>query len=820
MRKLTLLFLFFLAGSGFGLAQTPAYLSEPWIPTGGPIGGLGYDIRYAFDNHDRWYVTDGWSGFYISEDRGVTWRSSNSGITATKGLDAIPIFCCTVDPHNPSTLWIGTEGTGDIYRSTDAGETWESRSNGVEKKNNAVTFRGFTVHPQTPDIVYAMAEIGSAAWTVDGHTEAGPSGLDKTMGVVYKTENGGEDWVEIWRGNNLTRYCCINPDDPNIIYVSTGIFDRDAANAEAPPGFAGGVGVLKSTDGGATWTVFDRDNGLDDLYISTLAMHPTDPETLLAATGHDFFSGENLTGGLFMSTNGGEQWTRVLPGPGAPHETIIVVEYSTVNPEIVYAFSGAAAYRSDNGGVDWVRFSREQGNWGPPGLVVGFPIDAQCDPMDPMRVIVNNYLGGNVVSEDGGETWMEASLGYTGALVRFLSVDPACSGHVFTGSRSGVYRSTIGGDVWQGLINKPMGMPAKFNEIIGLAVDPDNPAHMLTVPGDYRTVLVSEDGGQSWEIGSQVGGTTALEFAPSGPFRAYAASDQGFYRSDNGGHTFDLVNAEAIGMQITALVVHPTNMDQLWAMTEELGFVTSSDGGQTWNQQGTGLPDMSGTCLAVHPLDLDLMFTAMQDDEAMGGEGLFRSQDGGQTWDRMTAGLEPNAEIYDIVVDPTNMDILYCCDHFSGVYVSTDRGSSWTTVNEGLNHKTVNVLAISADGAVLYAGIEGAGVYRLGEPQSLRVDIPQTLTDPMVMHSIYPNPFSDEVTIRMELNNDMPLRVDIIDLQGQTVCTLLSSHQPSGSLELTWNGQSDNGESVANGVYYCRVEGDGQVVVRKMVVLR
>lgn len=118
--------------------------------TGGPIGGLGYDIRYNFDNHEIWYVTDASAGFHISADHGLTWKASNQGISSFEGTINLPVFSATVDPHNPSTTWQAVI-TGDsaigaveycvqnpqiayaggehaVYRSEDGGRTWQKFS--------------------------------------------------------------------------------------------------------------------------------------------------------------------------------------------------------------------------------------------------------------------------------------------------------------------------------------------------------------------------------------------------------------------------------------------------------------------------------------------------------------------------------------------------------------------------------------------------------------------------------------------------------------------------------------------------------------------
>lgn len=805
-----------------GNNPVPAYQSEPWVATGGPIGGLGYDIRYCFDDYDRWYVTDAWAGFFISEDRGITWRSSNTGITARKGLDAIPVFSTAVDPHNPNIIWIGMDSSTDdaIFRSTDYGESWTLRDNGVDQTN--LTFRGFTIHPNNSNIVYAMAELGSAGWTPDGDPREG-FGFDLTMGCVFKTENGGEDWVEIWRGDNLARYCLIHPENPETLYVSTGIFDREAANTDTTANIPGGVGILKSTDGGDTWRVFNEQNGLNDLYVGSLAMHPDNPELLLAATGHDHWSGYQgrETGGVFMTTNGGELWTKILPKLGDTHEIMLVVEYSLVNPNIAYAFSSEAAYRSDDGGFTWQRFTTGENYWGPPGNIIGFPIDAQCDPEDPMRVIVNSYLGGNTVSVDGGVTWLEASRGYTGALVHHLVSVPGQNGSAYAGSRSGIYKTTNGGTRWEGVVYPPQGMWANFNEIIGLAVDHSNPNHLLTLPNDFATILVSENGGQDWTISTMIGRCLALEFAPSDGNIAFAASDRGFYLSIDRGFHFSLINNDALSKQITALAVHPTNSDILWAMTENAGFIASDDAGRSWTQKGTGLPDLAGEALAVHPANLNLMFLGINEESELGGQGLFRSLDGGTTWTQLVAGLEPNAEIKDVVVDPTDTEIAYCCDHLSGVYATTNMGDTWLAINSGLTHRTMNVLALSDDGSVLYAGTEGGGIYRLGAVTGTGID--RSLhrgPNHIQLAPNFPNPFNPETTIQYHLPAVSHVKLEIRNLKGEAIRVLIEEIKQAGHYSVRWDGRDTRGVSVPSGVYIYQIKSAHGVESRKLTLIR
>jgi uncharacterized protein (TIGR03382 family) len=113
---------------------------------------------------------------------------------------------------------------------------------------------------------------------------------------------------------------------------------------------------------------------------------------------------------------------------------------------------------------------------------------------------------------------------------------------------------------------------------------------------------------------------------------------------------------------------------------------------------------------ALDPVSPETIFAGLS------GGGIYRSADGGLSWSQSSAGMDAEAVIRSIVVDPTNSQIVYAADWFNGVYVSTDSGSTWRAINDGLVHRSVNILSLSDDGTVLYAGIEGDGVYRLGTP--------------------------------------------------------------------------------------------------------
>jgi len=701
--------------------------SDPksWIRTGGPLGGLGYDVRMHPGNPDKMYVTDAFAGVFISDDGGKTWYPSNQGITDRTGesQDAIPVFCLSIDPHNPDNIWIGTQSSGGLFKSEDGGKSWNRKNIGITRREG-YTFRGITVDPVDPKTVYAAAEISSWAWSkqpVHGRE------FDLTKGVVYKSTDDGESWKEVWQGDNLARYILVNPNDNNILYVSTGIFDREAANSDPDSGDPGGVGVIKSTDGGISW--FEVNNGLNNLYVGSLFMHPDNPEILLAGTGNNQYWENN---GIYLTTDGANSWTRVY---GGEYDNINSVEFSVTNPQMAYAGGSGHILRSEDGGNNWRIVSPGDDGWGAPGVRGGFPIDFQIDPRNPERIFANNYGGGNFLSENGGQSWQVASTGYTGAQVRAIVVDPNYSGVVYVAARSGIFTSRNGGSTWTGLGADPYNV-LEWNSI---AVNPANPSSILTGTNWGSILLYSSDSGQSWQnvLEIELGlGVRTLAYAPSDPNWIYAGTggfisagvfDQevagdGIYLSQDGGLKWEQITKENYAdAHVTDISISLADQKTVFAATTNYGILRTRNGGENWEQINQGLMMRHGArSVAVHPGNPETVYTGI----AFGG--IYRTDNGGESWQNSSAGLNPEANISDLVFDPTNPDILYAADLFSGVYRSSDGGKTWQPFSEGLRTRAVNQLAFSTNGAHLYAATEGEGVFR----RDLTGEIPQGLEIP------------------------------------------------------------------------------------------
>ena len=686
----------------------PAWASEfAWTFTGGPRGGIGYDIRIKPTDHSTLWVTDANAGAHRSTDGGLTWESMNAGITARTGYsgDAIPIFSLTIDPNNPEILWAGTQGMRGVFKSEDGGKSWKQMDKGVEERP-VTEVRSFTVEPGNSNVVY-----------MGGNYRPDPRKLEE-RGFIYKTTDGGKQWTEIHDPGALVRWIIIDPTNKNVIYASTGIFDRIAVKPE---------GILKSVDGGRTWVNINE--GLTSLSVGGLAMHPQNPRILFATTGKSgaFLNEEReLYGGVFKTTDGGEHWRKVYPVGRETRGTVYsAVAFAPSNPDIVYIDAGGLFLRSADGGETWAQYDTR-----PRAENRGTPIALAVHPQNPDLIYMNAYDGGVFRSEDGGRTWVDASSGYSGSQSWDIVVDPGNPSHVVVASKNGVHASFDGARTWQG-----RNTDGFLNNLLSVALGPTAEQNILVGSEISGWIRMTTDGGDRWQqVLPPLGVDKPKErisiyqivFSASHPSTVYAATGiaamtlgidreipgRGVYKSTDGGRSWLAVNKglEAAGWNVLSIAVSPQNADLVYAGTLDHGVFRSDDGGLTWVKKSSGIPVGEIRFIAVDPNDSNVIYAGTEN------AALCKSLDGGNSWKSSSAGMEPEASVRSIVIDPGHPEVIYAADRRTGVYRSADSGKTWVPINQGLLMRAVNRLAISSDGKVLYAATEGGGVFRIGEP--------------------------------------------------------------------------------------------------------
>ena len=171
--------------------------------------------------------------------------------------------------------------------------------------------------PTDPNIVY----IGAAS------------------GGVWKTTNANSSpptWTPLTDGQAAltTGDIALAPSNPSVVYVATGEPDNSGDSYY-------GRGVLKSTDAGATWTLFNDGGVFDRKTMSRIVVSPTDPNTVYVAVAGGGVNGVGGSTGVYRSTDGGTTWTNLTSALGTS-ATYSDFEIDPTNSNVAYLAIGSA----------------------------------------------------------------------------------------------------------------------------------------------------------------------------------------------------------------------------------------------------------------------------------------------------------------------------------------------------------------------------------------------------------------------------------------------------------------------------------------------
>lgn len=837
---------------------------DTWEKVGGPIGGLGYNVRFRPDDPDTFFVTDAWSGLQKSTNGGADWTIANNGITARGGAsnDAIPVFAFRIDPNTPSTMWAGTEFGGGLFKSTDGGDTWEKKDTGINLDPNPdtapLTIRHIEVKPGDSDTVYVMGE---------NHTGIQGTEFERVKGFIYRSTNGGNSFALIREFDSLTRWLFFDSQNVNNMLLTTGIFDREAdtddPGAVHPSG--PGLGVFRSTDGGDTWAASSTGmNAAKSLFIGGADVDPSNSSTIIVASGNNADFTKNIYGAVHRSTDGGATWTEVTPMVqiGLTYlEPFTAVAFAPSDPNVVYVGSADAIYRSSDNGLTWVRHAGANGApYGPQGVRSGVPIDMVVSPTDPNLVYVNNYGGGVFRSTDGAQSWISWSRGYTGADIHAVAVNPWDADDILANGRSGVFSSADGGSNWDGISNGPASFPEGF----GVAFDPNDGNGTTVFSSDELEgmLLRSTDKGQTWNsvLNLQVGevgnrhGARNIVFAPSDPTIVYAGfmsagfhsnphdltfgDSFGVYKSEDRGQTWNPINnglpTGDRSRNVTDIAISAQDPDIVYITLRDGGIYKTIDGGTNWVDAKGNLPAgqswddvwemedpiprRAALSVTVHPFNDDIIYLGTHIF------GVYKTTDGGANWTQVlqpqqlaNEGTSNHGHITSMVITPDDPSSIYAADWHGGVYRSTDDGATWALINTGLSTRAVAFMKMSADSQYVYAATQGEGVFRF-QAKVVAVSTEEEsseIPNGIVLHQNYPNPFNPVTTIQFALVEPADVKLSIYDINGRLITTVLQNRLNQGSHSVQFNASA-----LASGTYIYELRANNQVVSKKMTLIK
>jgi len=319
-----------------------------------------------------------------------------------------------------------------------------------------------------------------------------------------------------------------------------------------------------------------------------------------------------VNGGVWKTTNGGQTWRNVTDGK-SDISSVGAIAVAPSDPNVIYVGTGESQLREDlTYGTGVYRSTDAGGSWQRIGLTDTHQIgDVVIDPRDPDRVYVaaiGHAFGPNAErgvfrTLDGGKSWKKVLFlnDSTGAMD--LTIDPSNPRILFAsmwkfqrtpwsmnagGGRSGLWKTTDGGDTWKEITFNP-GIPKKPLGKIGISLSPANPQRIyasIEAPDSSGGIFRSDDGGDSWELtsGDQKWSVrpwyySAVTADPTDENTVYVMN-LSVWRSVDGGRNFSRVRVPHGDTHI--MWIDPKDSKRL-INGNDGGATVSYDGGTTWS---------------------------------------------------------------------------------------------------------------------------------------------------------------------------------------------------------------------------------------------
>jgi photosystem II stability/assembly factor-like uncharacterized protein len=325
-------------------------------------------------------------GAFRSDDGGATWTRQS------RGMSGVATVALAVDPESPERLWTST---GFVFRSANRGGGWIR----------------LPAAPQGSDTLLAVGRGGRAFATCQVFSRI-------LVHALCATTDDGASWPQVLSANDVdVRELRVSSSNPSTLYV-------------AGPSISQGLKLYRSTDDGATWEARAAGGSLPLSWLGDLAVAPSSAAVVYLA-GATTPPGGEPTAAVLRSGDGGATWTDVSAGLPAGIASRVTVDPH--DPDFLYAGTGVPSlpgdgvWKSADGGRTWSRAG---------GELAGRTITALLAAAPPGRVYA--AFGGRVFrSDDGGASWQGWSLGLHAVTIEALVADPSDASRIYAVTSNG-----------------------------------------------------------------------------------------------------------------------------------------------------------------------------------------------------------------------------------------------------------------------------------------------------------------------------------------------------------------------------------------------
>ena len=564
--------------------------------------------------------------------------------------------------------------SGGIWKSVNAGSSWSSVKTGLP----VLGVPAITYHPTNSNIIIAgTGEVYRIDTSNIGFNVWKARGTYGT-GIIRST-NGGATWTNVFNKTFPDLFGVqkikFDPNNSSIVYACTT------------------QGMFKSTDEGATWSTTPV---LSKIYVSDLAINPSNSNIMVAAVGNLV----NSDKGIYRTVDGGATWTKVTTG-GFPTGMMGYTTFGYINSSLLYASVGMTdngeneLYMSTDFGQNWIAKSGSHHSqyqfWCAHAIAVN-PTNA------------NEIIMGGVSYYRYTSTSTSSSTGSAAALSSSIHSDVHDIEYVqgsgttfYIACDGGVYKTTNNGSTFSAM-NTGLGA-VQFYASIGVSTNSSNPNAIV---GGLQDNGVWYYNGTSWT--KQLGGDGgSCIITPGNDNVVLACNDaltvnksttgaSGTFSKVLGSWAFVADDRTAFMAPIGISKSDPTRM---YAASDNLHVSSSS--GSSWTNASYSTASQyidakykTAITLAVSPTNKDKLYIStspfsQKTDNTLninGTPGVFRCINGGAATPVFTSiktGL-PDRFVMDFAINPTNDNIVFAVVGGYGtphIYYTSDGGNTW-----------------------------------------------------------------------------------------------------------------------------------------------